>query len=143
MEPLKAPFQMCPVKEDRPMNRSSDSTLFGSAIIRRLGVLALVGGTCLVGGCLSDSELNDQKSAQTEIEAASTRYATLISEVGVEKTPLIIADGLEKVVREVKSIKGTSTWVSWSPDFAFKQYLVPLLQTTGRAHAEYEGEFHF
>ena len=91
------------------MNRSSDSTLFGSAIIRRLGVLALVGGTCLVGGCLSDSELNDQKSAQTEIEAASTRYATLISEVGVEKTPLIIADGLDKVVREVKSIKGTSS----------------------------------
>ncbi|MEE2680803.1 MAG: hypothetical protein VX641_00355 [Planctomycetota bacterium] len=90
------------------MTRSSDSILFGSALLRRLGVLALASGTCLLSGCLGDSELNEQKLAQTEIEAASTRYATLVSEVGVDKTPLAVADSLETLSRQLKAIKGTS-----------------------------------
>lgn len=103
-----APFQMRPLKEDHPMTRSSDPTLSGSALIRRLGVLALAGGSLLLGGCLGDSELNDQKLAQTEIEAASSRYTALVSEVGVDKTPLDVAENLDRLARELKSIKGTS-----------------------------------
>ncbi len=78
-------------------------------LARRLPVFLLATGAVLLGGCLTDSELEDHKRVQEEIDESGRRFATLVAEVGVDSEPLAVAGQLERLGRELRSINGASS----------------------------------
>ena len=89
----------------RPLHASSAVNAFA----RRLGILALAGGACLLSGCLGDAGLAEQTQAQAEIDQTGDRYRTLISGVGVDSDPLTVAGKLDQLSQSLQSIKGASS----------------------------------
>ena len=89
----------------RPLHASSAVNAFA----RRLGILALAGGACLLSGCLGDAGLAEQTQAQAEIHQTGDRYRTLISGVGVDSDPLTVAGKLDQLSQSLQSIKGASS----------------------------------
>ena len=78
-------------------------------IARRVPVFLLAAGAVLLGGCLTDGELEDHKRVQQEIDESGRRFATLVAEVGVDSEPLDVAGQLEPLGRELRSIDGASS----------------------------------
>ncbi|MAJ46594.1 MAG: hypothetical protein CBC35_04760 [Planctomycetes bacterium TMED75] len=91
------------------MSRPVQASRAVNAFARRLGILALAGGTCVLAGCLGDAQLEEQTQAQAEIDEAGDQYRTLISGVGVDSDPLTVANKLDQLGRSLQSIKGTSS----------------------------------